>query len=267
MSCGTKTCGGGSCSKDCCDPKTIACIQKELQNVEAKKISELDKFYGIDLKEALCSDCSELTVPATYKNCPEGTISNYGLDVRKLAELLDPMPFGIIVFDPFARGDFDGWLNLSQATPRTISRADYPDFFDAIPSLASVNSVVLPDLYGGIPFGIGGTPQLSAGYHSGVDEVTLTIANMPNHTHGVNDPGHSHTTTLRFDNDAASNSIQIVASGDDDQSSPVPLTFPTTTNTTGISINPTGSGQKFSVLPNRYNGNWIIKVKKGVFCS
>jgi hypothetical protein len=65
---------------------------------------------------------------------------------------------------------------------------------------------------------------------------TITTANMPSHTHGVTDPGHSHTVA------AANNSGGIYGSFGTGGTFNLTNTITSSTSTTGITINNAGSG-------------------------
>ena len=57
---------------------------------------------------------------------------------------------------------------------------------------SSFKRIVLPDLEQ--EFIVGAGNNYSRGDTGGADSVTLTTAQMPQHNHGINDPGHFHTT-------------------------------------------------------------------------
>jgi len=86
---------------------------------------------------------------------------------------------------------------------------------------------------------LGGTYNFTSGTTA---SYQLTTADMPSHSHGVNDPGHAHGV-----NDPGHNHIyqqrpaggtQTGNSGGIDNQTP----SPTTTSTTGISIQGAGTG-------------------------
>jgi len=83
--------------------------------------------------------------------------------------------------------------------------------------------------------------------------TAITIAQMPSHTHGVNDPGHSHTMDSEFDFNSTDNHI---ARG---SGSPGPL--PTASAVTGISIQSAGGGGAHDhVIPGHDNRPAFLEV-------
>lgn len=83
----------------------------------------------------------------------------------------------------------------------------------------------------------------SIGSTGGSYNRTLSVANMPAHSHAVNDPGHVHTI-LYSDNAGYG---QWVDSTDADANPALNTSRPTSSATTGISIGSAGSGAAFSI--------------------
>lgn len=80
-------------------------------------------------------------------------------------------------------------------------------------------------------------PDYSLGMAHGANEVTLSAAQLPAHTHGVTDPGHLHTTTagVTISATSAGATVYFTTGG-------TPVTQTSNSQVTGISINSTGGG-------------------------
>jgi microcystin-dependent protein len=116
---------------------------------------------------------------------------------------VDPAIVGSIMQWP-AIGIPQGWLT---ADGSAVSRTTYPQLYTALGGLASpwgqgdgATTFNLPDLRGRTLIGAGQGSGLTSrvlGTVGGSEMHTLQIAEMPNHSHGLNwsDPGHYHTIT------------------------------------------------------------------------
>jgi microcystin-dependent protein len=72
-----------------------------------------------------------------------------------------------------------GWLML---TGQTIEQADYPELSDVVPSAWKIGSdIVLPDMEDSFLAHVGDT--ITLGSFTGANTHTLTVAQMPAHTH------------------------------------------------------------------------------------
>ena len=100
-------------------------------------------------------------------------------------------------------------------------------------------------------FIVGAGTDYSVGNTGGANTVTLTIAQMPSHTHTITDPGHAHEYTEHAGR-------QGTAQGGGDYGAI--WTDDTEKAKTGISINATGSGQAHENRPPYYALAYIMKV-------
>lgn len=99
--------------------------------------------------------------------------------------------------------------------------------------------------------------SLNLNQKKGEVKHTLVIGELPSHTHTLNDPGHKHTFTITKPSGVNAGSLQQI--GGSDNLYPQTNTISTTGNTTGITINSTGSGFKHE---NRQPSNgciWIMR--------
>lgn len=158
------------------------------------------------------------------------------------------------------QNDHHGWMLCDG---RSLSRTDFSDLFAIIgTSFGSDNAGTfkLPDTRGRVVAGVGqgaGLTNRNLGDTVGEERHTLTITEMPSHTHTINDPGHSHTyinnvndqgvNTLTTQNDAADQADVNQTSG---------------TSTTGITINATGGGNSHNNMqPTLFIGNVYVFAK------
>jgi hypothetical protein len=79
----------------------------------------------------------------------------------------------------------------------------------------------------------------TTGFTSVFTSRTITTANMPSHTHGVTDPGHSHTTTYSYVSNSPATPYDCNVSSGTQQNI---FKNGTNSSTTGISIQNAGSG-------------------------
>jgi hypothetical protein len=75
----------------------------------------------------------------------------------------------------------------------------------------------------------------TTGFTSVFTSRTITTANMPVHTHGITDPGHSHQVAFKIGTNATGSAEEI-------QNSPSTGYYLTSSSTTGITVNNAGSG-------------------------
>jgi microcystin-dependent protein len=186
-------------------------------------------------------------------------------------------------FDPsesaLPTGTIIPWLGLSSDTrPTGTVLADGSSLAASGANLALFNLIQyrfggsganfnVPDLRGKYIFGSGGAiaaaPGASVGTSNG--QVTLSVTNIPTHSHVVNDPGHYHPQAGPYwyyrpniyhnnwhpnpDNSTALPHMWV-----DDS------TTGQRTAKTGVSVNNTGDGQPFNVLPPSVAINYLIKL-------
>ena len=105
-----------------------------------------------------------------------------------------------------------------------------------------------PDLLGRFVRGTDSSTELP-GTTGGDDTYTLSVLELPSHSHGVNDPGHSHGASSQSGNDGGAGANSHPHSSGSTGSSG-----------TGISITPAGDGQPFDNRPAYYELAYIMKL-------
>lgn len=108
-----------------------------------------------------------------------------------------------------------------------------------------------PDLRNRFVMGAGDT--YAVGATGGATTHTLTVAEMPAHSHGVTDPGHTHSAYSQGGTDNSSGPHLRRDGGNDGALASL------TTNTTGITIDSAGSGDAHSILNPYYALAYIMK--------
>lgn len=141
-----------------------------------------------------------------------------------------------------------------------VSRSLFAPLFNVIGTTYGVGdgstTFNVPDMRGRLPRGVNGTYALAS--TGGADTITLAANQLPNHSHSITDNGHSHNFSQGGQQAAPGTTWRA---GD-----PNTGAVPTSTNTTGITINNslTVSGvQQTQVATNIVNPylaiNYIIK--------
>lgn len=192
------------------------------------------------------------------KNVAAGTLAT---DVATRGDIAS---LGVPVGSLFAFAGPNAPAGYLMCDGRAVSRTNYADLFTAIGgyygSGDGTTTFNIPDMRGNAVVGadnMGGTAAgrltgaTSIGAQLGAQSVTLTPDQMPNHTHGVVDPGHQHPYI----------SFQSVGGSGIQAGSGVTETAPRTTGaaTTGISIQATGGGQAHTNVQPSLVSNFIIK--------
>lgn len=144
---------------------------------------------------------------------------------------------------------------------REVSRTTYASLFAAIGETwgegDGTQTFNLPDLVGRFPRGAS-----KNGGSGGEDEITLSVNQMPSHTHVVTDLGHVHSVTDPGHVHTAQASANNATAGAAQGSSPGNTGSATTgisidSATTGISLANTGGSAPISLLP-RYTSVMVI---------
>lgn len=140
-----------------------------------------------------------------------------------------------------------GWLVCDgTAVDRTVYAALFTVIGTTYGAGDGSTTFNLPNLQDRFPMGAG---VHSVGTPGGSTSVTLSVGNLPSHTHTITDPGHAHSTFAASSTNTAGSAAGSVTSGG-----------MTGTATTGITAtDATGSGTSFSVLPPFQAIVWMIK--------
>ncbi|MBD2253375.1 DUF6519 domain-containing protein [Nostoc parmelioides] len=160
------------------------------------------------------------------------------------------MPVGSIL--PYAGSTApEGWFICDGSE---IDTKGHEELFGVIGTQygRSEDKFKLPDLKGRIPVGLSTSESDfdSLGKKAGSTTHTLTIDEMPEHNHGVTDPGHSHNIYLSNDN--GKNTC-------DDAGADGRYLAKTTEEKTNITIQKTGGGRAHNNLQPYITMNYIIK--------
>ena len=150
-----------------------------------------------------------------------------------------------------------GWI-LCQGQELLI--VDYKLLYNVIGTLYGVGSsgyFVLPDMRSRFPLGLGQGTSLSNRVISttgGEETHVLTTGEMPSHSHGIADPGHTHGYVNNTNNQTVVNVLGTESAADNED---LPQT--TGSSTTGITINSSGGGGAHNNMPPFIVINYIIK--------
>ena len=137
-----------------------------------------------------------------------------------------------------------------------VSSEEYPELAEVL--IPTDGKIILPDLCGRTIVGAGqdkkgmltNRPLFGDG---GLENVTLTIEEMPSHSHKITDPGHHHN--IKFGLAEHGDEVHIpFRNGDSSE-------HKTESAKTNIKINNSGGGSPHENMPPYLALNYIIKVK------
>lgn len=193
-------------------------------------------------------------------------------------------PVGTIISKLSNKTPGDAWVLIAG---QSLLKADYADLYDDIGGQfgETVTTFDLPDLSDTYLSGVG---TLAVGAVGGQNDTTLTTAQMPAHSHGVTDAGHTHAFTADAHNHGITDAghdhsaeVELAASaaaGTDVSavnttagvtgSSTTGITVDNETvtgsnasNTTGISVDSAGSGDSIDNRPASIGVYHFIKTR------
>jgi microcystin-dependent protein len=188
-------------------------------------------------------------------------MSQLGANDDYLKDAIDNgIPAGIIA--GFAGStEPDGWLICDG---RTVSRSTYSDLFAAIGTSHGAGdgstTFAIPDFRERVMVGrkSGSAEFGTIGQTGGDKTVILSEAQMPHHSHYVNDPGHSHSTRDRWFMDAGGAGNLNMSGGGNGYARGL-QTVGVNGSGTGIWLNGTGGNQAHTNIQPYGTENVIIK--------
>jgi microcystin-dependent protein len=139
---------------------------------------------------------------------------------------------------------------------RSLSRTSFSTLFTAIgTTYGSVDggSFSIPDLRNQFIVGVGSGYGLNV--KGGTTSTTMSVDQLPAHSHAVSDPGHGHTIGPYKNSNSGTAAETEWGGGNDEGES----TGYANNNTTGISISNTGGGNPIDTRPPYTALNYIIK--------
>lgn len=158
----------------------------------------------------------------------------------------------------------DGWYICNGTA---ISRANNQDLFGVIGTTFGagdgVSTFNLPNFTNRVPIGAGGAYAL--GGTGGATSVTLSVSQMPAHSHGVTDPGHTHIQDPHAHGQQLASNNTAGTAGTQGGTAVNNLIVGTTAGATptnqsaftGLTINTTGGADPVDTLP-PYLGMYVI---------
>lgn len=157
--------------------------------------------------------------------------------------------------------DHNGWLKCDG---RTISRIDYAELYNIIGTSFGVGdgstTFTLPDARGRVIGTVGAGAGLTArtlGQNVGAETHTLTVNQIPSHSHTITDPGHTHSYANNTNDQGVSDVLANETAADN-----ADLGSTTGSSTTGITVNNTGGGQSFNIMqPTLFAASTFIYAK------
>jgi len=174
----------------------------------------------------------------------------------------------------YGTSDPEGWV-ICNGTARTSTDSRYSAISTLMNTTLGIttntaNNFTPPDLRSRFLYGSANTGT-GIGTTGGSTTQTLTTAHLPSHTHTITDPGHIHTVTDpghihgtsatddggRNDNTTAQGGQTYLQDGYNTKSATTGITI--VSKTTGISIDSTGSGGAFGIMPPYLLINHIMK--------
>jgi len=172
-----------------------------------------------------------------------------GVATYEVLNMVHPVPVGTMAM--YAGGGVPSkWMTC---TGDAISRADYPELFDAIGETWGAGNGTttfnIPDMRDKIPMGVLGSVVSDVADSAGALTHTLTTAELPAHNHTITDPGHNHpplspATVIQGSHAGGAGGYAAA-----NQTRTVDQSATTGNRTTGITIDNTGSGNAHSILP------------------
>lgn len=231
---------------------------------------------GLSLAVVVTAGAAVLaSVPHTYSAGETLTAanlnSNFAALDQRIAALEGGLPPGAIV--PFggpsgATGDAGaaalpgGWLLCDGSA---VSRITYASLFAAIGinygGGDGITTFNLPDLRGRTVIGAGQGTGLSArtlGQTLGEETHTLSVNEMPAHSHTVNDPGHTHAVSGQVAFASSTSSCGVYCGT---QEAPIQFGSGTgATAATGITLQSAGASAPHNVMQPSMVLNYLIKL-------
>jgi microcystin-dependent protein len=129
-------------------------------------------------------------------------------------------------------------LNMLPCDGAIYNRVDYPLLYDALENTYQIDAdtFYVPDLRGKFP--LGQSASFLIADEGGTETETLTVAQMPEHTHD-NDP-HAHSEIIP---------VSTIINGGLEAPATAAIPSPSTTGLASISINPEGGGEEHNNMP------------------
>ena len=184
----------------------------------------------------------------TLGNASDTLAVNAGATAPEWVAGADPHGAGMVVCWAGAAGSVPaGWLLCDGASVATATYSALHSAIGYVYGGAGAN-FNLPNLVN--RFVRGQSTQTAA--TGGADSLTLSTAQMPTHTHVENNSGHTHVVTLSY---AGGGTIPSPSGGHVSYPNP----FTTSSNTTGITLDNTGSSNSFDNRPSYLELMYIIK--------
>lgn len=235
------------------------------------KTSGMSVLSELELQTELNNECGDIRIAASVIPCAGDPYST-GVSLKDVVSAAGGgMPIAATFWTPFDLGGaYNGcWLKFNENL--TVTRAEYPDFFDAT-GIAG-DSYTIAGMKGKTPagsgFGICNNGEVVGNQNN---EVTLDCENLPACQIQISDPGHLHGFKFPANRDADDGSnTRTIHWGANQFDADELKSLVTDSAFTGITaVHKVGQGGNgnpaaINVQPYRQCGSWYIRVSNN--CS